>query len=421
MKKLLLFMMLFVTLQSIAQVSPIMPCRVANWTTQFGQNLPIGTEIFIISDSTKWITKTLLSSTAYMSGNSSNCIPLSFKPLGTLPITITGSAGRYTIGVNLVTTLASGIMSAADKIKLNGIANGATANVGTVTSVDMSVPTGLSISGNPITTNGSLALSFITGYSIPTIANQNIWTGKQNALNGTGLVRMSGTSISYDNTSYWHSGNHPTTTAAYGLPSYPTTLPASDVYAWAKSSVKPSYTYSEVGSISSGDSRLSDARTPLSHAHGNITNGGYIGSTATLPIITGTGGIVQAGSWGSTAGTFAQGNHTHTGQSNNSVQFLSGTTISWVITNGVNAYLTLSGNTTITLSSLVAGQTGNIRVTNASSSYTLTVAGYTNKIATVVYSTTNQLKTSGGSYKIDVFSWWYDGTYLFWNGTLNYN
>jgi rubredoxin len=32
------------------------------------------------------------------------------------------------------------------------------------------------------------------------------------------------------------------------LPDYPTTLPASDVYAWAKAATKPSYTFSEIGS-----------------------------------------------------------------------------------------------------------------------------------------------------------------------------
>ena len=45
-----------------------------------------------------------------------------------------------------------------------------------------------------------------------------------------------------------------------------------------------------------------------SHAHGNITSSGYLGSTASVPLITGTGGIIQAGSFGNTAGTFCQGN-----------------------------------------------------------------------------------------------------------------
>lgn len=59
------------------------------------------------------------------------------------------------------------------------------------------------------------------------------------------------------------------------------------------------------------DSRLSDARTPLSHTHGNITNAGAIGSTSGLPIKTGTSGVLEAGAFGTTAGTFAEGNHTH--------------------------------------------------------------------------------------------------------------
>lgn len=56
------------------------------------------------------------------------------------------------------------------------------------------------------------------------------------------------------------------------------------------------------------DARLSDARTPTSHAHGNITNGGLIGTTANLPIITGTGGILQAGAFGTGATNFCVGN-----------------------------------------------------------------------------------------------------------------
>lgn len=161
-----------------------------------------------------------------------------------------------------------------------GVGGGGT---GTVTSVGMSVPTGFAISGSPITTAGTLGLSFATGYSLPTNANQTNWTtaytnritsltttgnsgsatlisntlniptytlaglggitatylsgtppisynsgtgvisisqsttstngylsstdwttfnSKQNQLNGTGFVKASGTTISYDTTSY---------------------------------------------------------------------------------------------------------------------------------------------------------------------------------------------------------------------------
>jgi hypothetical protein len=49
------------------------------------------------------------------------------------------------------------------------------AGSGTVTSVDMSVPTGLAVSGNPVTTSGTLAVTYATGYAIPTTAKQTEW------------------------------------------------------------------------------------------------------------------------------------------------------------------------------------------------------------------------------------------------------
>ena len=65
--------------------------------------------------------------------------------------------------------------------------------------------------------------------------------------------------------------------------------------------------------VVTADSRLSDARAPTSHTHGNITNGGLVGTTANLPLITGTGGIVSAGAFGAGATNFSAGNHTHSG------------------------------------------------------------------------------------------------------------
>ena len=50
------------------------------------------------------------------------------------------------------------------------------------------------------------------------------------------------------------------------------------------------------------------SRAASSHAHGNISNNGAIGSTANLPIITGTNGVLQASSFGTGANTFCQGN-----------------------------------------------------------------------------------------------------------------
>ncbi len=96
--------------------------------------------------------------------------------------------------------------------------------------------------------------------------------------------------------------------------------------------------------VKNNDSRLTDSRTPTSHTHGNLTNDGKVGSNANYIVVTGTGGaitsvqklgnitydgkigstsgkpvitttsgVLTTGSFGSTSGTFAEGNHTHSG------------------------------------------------------------------------------------------------------------
>lgn len=55
------------------------------------------------------------------------------------------------------------------------IGAGTSSTTGTITSVGLSAPTGLTVSGSPVTTSGTLALSFTAGYSIPTTANQTLW------------------------------------------------------------------------------------------------------------------------------------------------------------------------------------------------------------------------------------------------------
>jgi len=47
---------------------------------------------------------------------------------------------------------------------------------------------------------------------------------------------------------------------------------------------------------------------PASHAHGNVTNDGKIGTTSGLPVVTGSAGVLQAGSFGTGSGTVCQGN-----------------------------------------------------------------------------------------------------------------
>ncbi|MFO7973796.1 MAG: sugar ABC transporter permease [Candidatus Hydrogenedentota bacterium] len=99
---------------------------------------------------------------------------------------------------------------------------------------------------------------------------------------------------------------------------------------------------------------------------------------------------------------------------------VSGTTPTWNVNNGLNAEITLSDTTTITMSNLSEGETGNLTVTNAATAHTIDFAGYTVKVSPVLESTGGTITMSGDS-EIDVLSWWYDGTYLIIDGTLNYD
>lgn len=82
----------------------------------------------------------------------------------------------------------------------------AVGGTGTVTSVALSVPTGLSISGSPITSSGTLAISLASGYSIPSTSVQSNWTtayieraqwdgGSTNLVASTGRTSLGATTV----------------------------------------------------------------------------------------------------------------------------------------------------------------------------------------------------------------------------------
>lgn len=87
--------------------------------------------------------------------------------------------------------------------------SGYTKNTGTVTSVAISVPTGLSVTGTPITTKGIIAIAFAEGYSIPTVAKQTSWDGavkvKHTHANKTVLDTISSSKVTnWDNVYDWY-------------------------------------------------------------------------------------------------------------------------------------------------------------------------------------------------------------------------
>lgn len=89
------------------------------------------------------------------------------------------------------TQSARGLMSSADKTKLDGIATGATANTGTVTSVTISAGTGISVSStSAITTSGTRTIS---------LADSGVTAGQYSAVNvdAKGRVTAGGKSIEW--------------------------------------------------------------------------------------------------------------------------------------------------------------------------------------------------------------------------------
>lgn len=89
-------------------------------------------------------------------------------------------------------------------------AKGYTTNKGTVTSVELTLPTGLTCTTKTITTSGTFAISFTSGYSIPTTTKQSSWDSavlvKHSHNNKTVLDRITSTKVTnWDSAYSWYS------------------------------------------------------------------------------------------------------------------------------------------------------------------------------------------------------------------------
>ena len=142
---------------------------------------------------------------------------------------------------------------------------GFTKNAGTVTSVGLTVPTGLSVSGSPVTASGTLALTFANGYSIPTTAKQSDWDAKYDKPSGgipkTDLASAVQTSLGKADTAL-QSETDPT------------------VPSWAKAESKPSYSLSEISGTA--DLRAIEALTGTGLLKRTGTNAWSLDTTAYL-------------------------------------------------------------------------------------------------------------------------------------------
>lgn len=103
-----------------------------------------------------------------------------------------------------------------------------------------------------------------------------------------------------------------------------------------------------------------------SHAHGNITNAGAIGTTSGLPVVTTTSGVLTTGAFGTTGGTICQGNDSRLSDSRtptaHAASHASGG--SDALTLAISQVSTLQSILDVKVASVVTGITGAVAVTN---------------------------------------------------------
>jgi hypothetical protein len=96
-----------------------------------------------------------------------------------------------------------------------------------------------------------------------------------------------------------------------------------------------------------------------------------------------------------------------------------GATITWTATSGLNAKVTLAGNRTLAISGAPTGSYGTLVVTqDATGSRTLTLPA-SSKVIGAASAGVVTLSTTAN--KVDILTFYYDGTTYFWNVGLNYN
>jgi hypothetical protein len=182
------------------------------------------------------------------------------------------------------------------------------AGSGSVTSVAMSVPTGLSVSGSPITTDGTLAVTYSSGYAIPTTAKQTEWD------------------------------------TAYGWGDH-----ATEGYLTSYTETDPVFTASEAASITSTDTSNWDT----AYGWGNHASAGYLTSyTETDPVYT-------ASTWYSTTNNasnwdtaYGWGNHASAG-------YLTSATAATTYVALAGSYANPTWITSLSETKVLPSQTGN--------------------------------------------------------------
>lgn len=226
-------------------------------------------------------------------------------------------------------TTYAGVMTAADRIKLNGIADGAEVNV------------------NPDWNATSGKGQILNKPALSTVAT----SGNYSDLDGKPAIPT-------DNAQLANGAGYITAAAI------PTTLPASDVYDWAKQPAKPTYDVSEVANaVATTDTRLSDAR-PANGGNAATVGGYTVGTSvpATAVFTDTTYGVATQTANGLMSAADKKIFDYETG-------FTTVSSLSNVPITAKTVYASISSNQTLSIASgLTPGQSLQIFVYNSSSS-----------------------------------------------------
>lgn len=97
------------------------------------------------------------------------------------------------------------------------------------------------------------------------------------------------------------------------------------------------------------------------------------------------------------------------------LQLTDASTISWTYSSGFNAYVTITGNRSISITTATAGDYGTLLITQGGAgSFRINFATSSNRFPGTTYSFT---PTTG---RTDVYGFYYDGNYFYWSYNLNY-
>jgi microcystin-dependent protein len=251
------------------------------------------------------------------------------------------------------------------------ITNSSPSSGGTVTSVAMSVPTGLSISGTPITSSGTLAVTLTAGYSIPTTSSQTNWdTAYTNRITSLTTTGSSGAATLVSNTL-----NVPTyTLAGLGGQASSTNLTSLSGLNYVSASF--------VKMTSSGTFSL-DTATYLT-ANQSITLSGDVTGTGTTAITTtlatvsiakgGTGQTTQQAAINALTGTQSNGKYLRSDGTNATLSSIQAADVPTLNQNTSGSSASCTGNSA-TATSLAGGGAGQIPYNTGSGATSFLAAG----------------------------------------------